>query len=401
MSKLLYFFTIIFYCNIAYGEGEKLAPHGLNKQEIGVILKSFKSPNIRKLKHSKLSGNTKAISFGYFLFNTKELSQNNNISCALCHKPTNNWTDGKKLSIKGRMNTPTLWGVANQNWYFWNGRADSTWSQVALVIENKNEHNLSKIGLVQKVIRSVELLNLYEDLFGTLHVSKNIKEADECASNNSLVEKCVQAWGELHKADIKQVNEIFLNIAKSIAAYIETIEPPKTKFDDFLDSLQNSRKSSTYSSTEVSGIRIFIGKGRCSICHSGRYLRDGEFHDVRIPSSSSKIKAARYNGVKQLLDYEFNLLSLHNDFPNKLKHTQYVRPNQVDWAAFKTPTLRMISKTAPYMHQGQINTLEEVIDHYSEFKDASPANHHTESFLTPLFLSAKEKSDLVAFLKTL
>lgn len=366
-----------------------------------LIIDTFWEAPADKPAHSRFSGNSDAIKLGEFAFYSKALSQGSDMACATCHDPAKDWTDGRAVAINGNKNVPTLWGVAFQDWLFWDGRADSTWSQVSQVLENPAEHNLAKTHLLQKLYSVKPLRQHYEQVFGTLTIEPSIATANPCASNNSTKPDCVTSWSGLSQADQQEINTVFVNVAKSIAAFIETIEAPDTRFDQFLLSLQDDSIESVLNSKEIHGLKLFIGKGGCSSCHSGRYLRDGEFHDVRVPSSTPEINAARFNGIRALLRYEFSLLSNYNDMPDTRHHTRFIKPTDADWGAFKTPTLRRIAYTAPYMHEGQLATLEQVIDHYSEFSDATVANHHIETFLVPLMLNPQEKSALLAFLKTL
>jgi cytochrome c peroxidase len=100
---------------------------------------------------------------------------------------------------------------------------------------------------------------------------------------------------------------------------------------------------------------------------------------------------------------QFTAGSQHSDDPNGLKATltQHIAQRREDWGAFRTPSLRNVSKTAPYMHAGQLNTLEDVVDHYSTLENFVSADHHRETILEPLNLSEQQKRDLIAFLETL
>ena len=162
-----------------------------------------------------------------------------------------------------------------------------------------------------------------------------------------------------------------------------------------------SDANSLLTENKLLGLRLFIGKGGCVACHFGMKLSDGEFHDVRVPPLFGSVEPGRYEGVKLLMKNEFNLLSKYSDAKDSLVLTRFLTSLPSDWARFKTPTLRRISFTAPYMHQGQFSDLESVINFYSSFNGALPTKHHADSFLLPRNFSNDEKRALIDFLKIL
>ena len=116
------------------------------------------------------------------------------------------------------------------------------------------------------------------------------------------------------------------------------------------------------------GFDIFLGKARCAICHSGFNFTDDGFHNIGLPGNRDEGRYA-------------------------------IKPVKVMKGAFKTPTLRDIALTAPYMHNGMFATLEEVIEHYDSGGEKNLGN--IDPNMQPLNLSKKEKADLLAFLLSL
>jgi cytochrome c peroxidase len=166
--------------------------------------------------------------------------------------------------------------------------------------------------------------------------------------------------------------------------------------------------------TEITGFRLFIGKGRCANCHSGPRLTDDFFHNTGVPFSP---RVAGYDFGRALvleritLD-PFSCMGPFSDAPaESCKELRFMSKDAVLFeGAFKTPSLRGVAKRPPYMHAGQFQTLEQVINHYvdapdpfSQVPDATgeivPHGRHSE--LVPLSLTEAEKAQLVAFLKTL
>jgi cytochrome c peroxidase len=155
-----------------------------------------------------------------------------------------------------------------------------------------------------------------------------------------------------------------------------------------------------YSESEASGLRLFIGKAQCINCHNGPLLTNNSFHNTGIPPAIDlPPDFGRIEGIMQVKKDPFNCLGQYSDArEEECAHLRYARTEgQEIIAAFKTPSLRNIAETAPYMHSGQIATLSDVIRHYNEASLA--VRGHSE--VAPLDLSAEEMQNLEAFLRTL
>lgn len=156
------------------------------------------------------------------------------------------------------------------------------------------------------------------------------------------------------------------HIAEAIAAFERTIVSQNSSFDKYV-----MGKKDAMTESAVRGMELFKGKGRCILCHNGPNFTDNQFHNLGVPQEG-------------LLKEDFGRFDV----------TRLER----DKGAFKTPTLRSITETAPYMHDGVFKTLEEVIDFLDKGGSANP---HLSPLLRPLNLSAEEKQDLIEFLKAL
>ncbi|WP_447978527.1 cytochrome-c peroxidase [Candidatus Nitrospira bockiana] len=156
------------------------------------------------------------------------------------------------------------------------------------------------------------------------------------------------------------------SIAEAIAAFERTIVSANSAFDKYAMGDQGAMDEAA-----VRGLGLFKGKARCILCHNGPNFTDNQFHNLGVPQAGLlKEDLGRYN----------------------------VSRREKDKGAFKTPTLRSVVETAPYMHDGVFKTLEEVI----AFKDKGGGpNPHLSPLMKPLGLSEQEKADLVAFLKAL
>jgi cytochrome c peroxidase len=220
-----------------------------------------------------------------------------------------------------------------------------------------------------------------------------------------------RAWQGMAESDRAAINTVFANIGKAIAAYEMNIISRDAPFDRFVEGLRESdaEKLAAISDSAKRGLKIFIGRGNCRLCHSGPNFTDGEFHSVGIGplGGGEPHDSARYGGVAFLKKYEFNAASAFNvdardGGQNEVARRLASLANEPDnWGQFKTPTLRNVALTAPYMHQGHFASLRGVLTHYSTLKDAAGLGHHREKILVPLNLSEADLTDVEEFLRSL
>ena len=158
------------------------------------------------------------------------------------------------------------------------------------------------------------------------------------------------------------------------------------------------------SSKAQRGLRLFVGEGNCSVCHFGPAFTNGEFGDVGVPFfiAGGGVDSGRYGGVQRLRADRHNLLGAYSDdrSDRSASKTRHVALQQRNFGEFKVPGLRNVAKTAPYMHDGSLATLEDVVKHYSELNE-DRLHTEGEKILRPLRLDPQQARDLVAFLETL
>lgn len=353
--------------------------------------------------------NEAAARFGRQLFFDKRLSSNGMLSCATCHDPAKGFADGKPISEglqQGRRHTPSLWNVAYNRWFFWDGRADSLWAQALHPIESPVELGSSRLAVAHLVQGDVEYRRIYESVLGKLpaltdrirfpSAGKPRTPADPDADESS--------WHAMADPDQAAVNTVFVNIGKALAAYQSKLVSRRSPFDEFVEALNQGHDANiqAYPSAARRGLKLFVGKANCRSCHTGPNFTDGEFHDTRVPplAGHTTPDAGRFAGVNEVLRDPFNAMGKFSDQPAGTI-IEYTVNNPENWGRFKTPTLRNVARTAPYMHQGQFASLTDVIKYYSTLEQATPAGHHAETILQPLNLTEGEIGDLVAFLESL
>jgi cytochrome c peroxidase len=190
-------------------------------------------------------------------------------------------------------------------------------------------------------------------------------------------------------------------MGKAIAAYERTIDHAPSRFDRYVEALQDSGQApqGVLSADEVAGLRLFIGKASCVNCHNGPLLTNNEFHNTGVPPRPGlPLDKGRLAGADAVLRDEFNCRSRWSDSHAKCAELEFlVSGDHVLERAFKVPSLRNVAERAPYMHAGQFSTLGEVVAHYNRAPKASAA--HSE--LKPLRLSAQERQQIEAFLQSL
>ena len=326
---------------------------------------------------NRVSGSARAIDLGERLFFDRRLSVSGEVSCSRCHLPERNWTDGEArargLALTDR-NAPSVANVRYQRWFGWDGANDSLWSQSIRPIVDPRELGASASHVARLMRGDRDLSCRYARVFGAPPSSDDEK--------------------------------LLVDAGKALAAFQETLVSRRTAFDDFRDALARGDRAgiARYPEPARRGLGIFIGKGACNTCHAGPAFTNGEFHDTGIPFfiEPGRVDPGRHEGIKKLLSSRYNLLGPYNDDPSRASAvgTRHVALEHRNFGEFKTPSLRKLSMTAPYMHNGRLATLRDVVQHYSEI---SPDRLHSdgERILKALHLNAQEIEDLVAFLESL
>ncbi len=374
------------------------------------IIQSLSSDNYQSCQDmsNRVSGNKQAIQWGEQLFFDKRLSGNNKTACATCHDPNTAWTKHEALShisadYPAKRHVPHLWNICYSRWFFWDGRADSLWSQALISLESPSEMNMKRIDIATLIINTPSLKDNYQRIFTAIPTGLiQALEQDDCMSGVNHSPK----WTDLTNILQGDINTLFVNIAKTIASFEETIIAKDSPFDQFSQQLllKGNIENPAISIDAAKGLKIFIGKAQCINCHSGANFSDGEFHHSFLQTGLKRdADLGRYNAIEELTQSDFNANSQYCDADKEgfRKKINFIYKSYEFKHQFKTPTLRNIEKTYPYMHTGQYNNLREVINHYNTISKKIKVNQHKEVLLSSLSLSEHEINDLLKFLKTL
>ncbi len=340
-----------------------------------------------------------AAAFGATLFFEQRLSRDGNVACATCHRIERGFQDDLPLAMglsQGNRRTMPLAGVGWNRWFFWDGRRDSLWAQALVPMEDPREQGLTRTAIVRIVAERFG--DRYRHIFGPLP-DLSLLPRDAGPLGNATEQA---AWQSMARADRMAVDEVFANIGKALAAFERTIVPEETRFDRFAGSLEEgiSRPDAQFTDQEAQGLKLFIGKAACTTCHSGALFSDGEFHNNGVPPADRlPPDVGRAQAIDQVRSDTFNCLGPHRDGPASACERGPPLPATGEGleGAFKTPSLRKVASRPPYMHAGQLSTLEAVVEHYS----AAPAAAIGTSAIQPLDLTTEEKAALVAFLRAL
>ena len=329
---------------------------------------------------NRMDGVARAEQLGDLLFHDEGLSRCGTVSCQSCHGADGRTVDtataqgcGGKRTTR---NPPTVLNVAYNRWFMWDGRADRLWSQAVLPLTHPDEMD-SDARTVAARLQAVELYRTeYQALFG--------------------------------KAPSEEAGPALLaNVGKVLAAYERTLVRIDAPFDEdvkrFIAAADAGRAKDD---PAYLGLKTFVRKGQCIVCHKGPALTDDLFHNIGVEDPGAGA-GGQWASLEALLDWPYNAAGDYSDAPSgpdalRLR-TLETQAKQVEMeGAFRTPSLRNVALTAPYMHTGTQATLEEVVDFYDQ--GGGPAGsflgRRTDT-IVPLELSAEERRALVELLKSM
>lgn len=345
-----------------------------------------------------------AAQLGHQLFFDTRLSANGAVSCATCHRPNLFFTDGLEVGHGlGRVarHTMSLIGVAYSPWFFWDGRKDSLWSQALGPLEDPLEHGITRVRLVQIISANAAYRSAYEKLFGPLPDFSNLKRFPSQAAPVGYPAPDA-AWASMRPEDQNAVNVAFSNIGKALAAYQRLLKPGESRFDRYVAAVvagDMQRANTLLTPEQSAGAKLFVGKGQCTNCHNGPLLTNNEFHNTSVLSAQGQVPAlGRAEGVRKAFQDPFNCLGPYSDDPEKLcSELRFTRVGKELVGTQRTPSLRNVAETPPYMHAGQIPTLKQALEQYNSAPDAMIGHNEAK----PLGLRPAELAQLEAFLHTL
>ncbi len=350
-----------------------------------------------------------AAHLGQFLFFDTRLSGTGEFSCATCHDPEHGFSDEKQLSeatgTTGR-HAPTALNSAFQDFLFWDGRADSLWCQALGPLEDAGEQATTRLAVAQLGTEDADLSMAYAQVFGA---APDLSDTARFPAEGKPVagepdHPHAVAWASMTTDDQEIVNEIFVHVGKAIAAYERKLIRGDAPFDAWVAEAGAGNPESNLVSKEAkAGLSLFLGEGNCILCHSGPLFSNKAFHNIGLADRDwlTPFDNGRFNGISSLLDNPFNGRGRFSDDTEagSLKIDHLVQGIE-QLGAYKTPSLRNLPDTAPYMHGGHFETLTEVVESYSGLQEL-PSVGHREQFMETLDWDDNEIASMVAFLESL
>jgi cytochrome c peroxidase len=285
----------------------------------------------------------------------------------------------------------------------WDGHKDSLWSQAVEPLEHPDEHGYTRLHAVHLIRQDESYRTLYENVFGLL--PDELANFDRFPDSGGPVEYAGYGanWESMSPEDQQVVTQIFTNLGKAIAAYERLILPGPARFDVYVRAVLEGdidTMETALNPDEVAGLRLFIGPVNCTRCHSGPLFTGHTFHNTGVPlAEAMPPDDGRAGGIQRVVTDGFNCLGPYSDAtPAECASLRSVKTEgEALIYAFRTPSLRNVSETAPYMHTGQFATLREVLEHYNQ----APPAPLGQTELKPLGLTESELTQLAAFMRSL
>ncbi|XOV95256.1 MAG: cytochrome-c peroxidase [Bacteroidota bacterium] len=339
---------------------EPFKKHAQNYQAKNIFDRDFINTDVySELVYLPLD-NPKTIELGELLFQDPQLSKGNIMSCASCHHPDKGFSDGLPKSASNQKgvftarNAPTLIDAGYSTRFFWDMRATDLERQVMHVVDNDLEFNTDFDSIVRKLSKNTTYKQLFKEAYG------GIEEED--------------------------INE--RSISNAIAAYVNSLKSFNSPFDQYV-----RNRTKEYSGNAKRGFNLFMGKAACGSCHFAPVF-NGTVPPFFLESESEVLGVTQgFDSLAPKLDTDVGRMG--NGLT--LDHQPYLRHS------FKTPTVRNIALTAPYMHNGSFETLEDVLAFYNLGGGAGMGLEVENQTLSdePLGLSAQEIEDIIGFMETL
>ncbi|MEE9355510.1 MAG: cytochrome c peroxidase [Methylococcaceae bacterium] len=314
---------------------------------------------------------TEKIQLGRKLFFDRRLSLNNTVSCAMCHVPEQGFTSNElatSVGIEGRTvkrNAPTIYNVAYAKLLFHDGRENTLEQQIWGPLLAHNEMANPSVGaVIDKINHRADYVGLFEKAFGRTPSMETIGMA--------------------------------------LASYQRTLNSGDSPFDRYY----YGKQTEAISEQAKKGLQLFLGKAGCASCHridaDSALFMDNQLHNTGLGFREAMLKQPSKQRVQLapgvFVDVDATVVNaVAEPKPNDLGRYEVTQAPEDRWA-YKTPTLRNIALTAPYMHNGSFTTLKQVVEFYN---NGGVANKNLDPLLKPLTMNKTEMDDLVAFLNTL
>jgi cytochrome c peroxidase len=344
---------------------------------------------------------------------TGAVGQAGTLSCFSCHSSKAMDDDRSKpnnVSLGTDYGTRNALSIVNSSfykWTNWGGRFDSQWSLPLAVAENGKIMKSSRLQIAHMLYAKYK--TDYDAIFPVpLDAALDPAAADAARFPATGRPKAAAdadgPWELMTQPDRDIVMRIYANFGKAIAAYMRRLVSRNAAFDRLVTVVASDQTGgNTVGEDAKRGARVFLGKGKCSACHSGPNFSDDQFHNIGVEQTGPNVPAidnGRLTDIPQLLGSPFNTNGAYSDSTTTGKLTGVVA-SPANQGQFRTKSLRGLPASAPFMHSGQLATLDDVVKFYSAGGGSAGDGGVKDPKMTAIGLSTGEAADLVAFLKTL
>jgi cytochrome c peroxidase len=332
------------------------------------------------------------------------------VACASCHTPESkafidSRSPRRQLSLASgwtTRRTPTLLDVGQAKFLTWDGRSDTFFGQVFIPVESPVEFNSSRLFVAQQIKRLYR--TEYEQIFGALPDFASYPALEPTDAG------CAELPPGAHQSDHRGcekpghadqgVVRVVVNFGKAIHAYLRRLNCGRSRFDDWVEGDRDA-----LTADEQAGAHLFVGKGGCDSCHSGPFLTDQRFHNVGlrgqlIPFTGINTKGDRGAavGLASVRKDPLNSAGKYSD-GNDGRLNDLPADESATLGAFRTPSLRCVSRRPTFMHDGQFRSLEDVVRFFN--RGGAKKGFIGTSEIRPRDLTDQEVQQLVGFLRAL
>lgn len=302
-----------------------------------------------------------AAQLGFQIFYDPRFSTVAEERCATCHIPEKSFGDALPVSLGNdgkplQRNSPSIFTAA---WYpdqFWDGRADSLWSQPLIPLENPAEMASSRLAIAHVISDNPIYRDLYAAAFSETPDLSDTKRFPSAGKPGEA------SFDEMAEGDRDTINRMFANVGKSLEAYMRKVATGRSALDRYL-----LGDSSGFDAPAREGLATFV-KARCIDCHNGPTLTDGRYYDMGVPAlEGAEPDSGRAEGLKILKSSIFNAHGPYFDAGDE-EIPPLPKASAKDEGAFRTASLRDVAKTGPYGHNGYYATLPELLAEHGQTK---------------------------------
>jgi cytochrome c peroxidase len=336
-------------------------------------------PKIPAARGNAYADRDDAAALGMKIFYDNRFSKpGSGVACANCHDPEHSFSETKPRSntIKEIDRHPP--DLIDAPWYahshFWDGKVDNLWSAPLFTFEQADEMGSNRLHVVHTLSAIYKIR--YEKIFGEI---PDLSDTNRFPSSGK---PGTAEFDRMSREDKLLVDQIYANIGKALEAYIRKLAAGRSSFDDFM-----AGSAASLSPAAQRGMIAFTSHG-CQDCHSGPTFSDERFHNLGLPTAvGHNVDPGRALGVRMARDWQFASSSRFADRTPPAASAAHEEGNTR--GAFRTPSLRNVARTAPYGHDGSLETLDRAIAAHAKI---------LPSHAPP---DAQETGDLIEFLRSL